>query len=346
MRRMSTGRMRYRAFGTAVLITFAAALASCGGGEEPYVRESYLMGTKAIVTIYGMDPGAADSAAAAGIREMHRVESILSTWREDSDLSRLNASPGGEPVRVPPEVIDVLAQAYAFSELTGGAFDVTARPLVRLWGFQGGEAALPSDEAIEAARQLVGWRKISFDTEASTVTLLGGATVDVAGIGKGYAVDRCAEILREHGVRRALVNLGGNMYAIGTPPGRKGWTIGIRDPESGTRMIGRLVIRDEGVSTSGNYENFVTIDGKRYGHIIDPRTGHTVDHVLAVTAVAATATAADAFSTAMFVLGPEDARAVVTADPSVRAVFSLPGGGCRAIGDFGGRLEMETSCGR
>jgi thiamine biosynthesis lipoprotein len=333
--------MSMRSSPCALLIGSLVAAVSCSGGGEPYVRESYLMGTKAIVTIYGMRADRADSAAAAGMREMHRIESILSTWRPQSDLSRLNAAPGGEPVRVPSEVIEVLGQAYAFSELTGGAFDVTARPLVRLWGFQGGEPVLPTDEQIEAARRLVGWRKISFDTQGSTVTLRDGATVDVAGIGKGYAVDRCAAVLRAHGARRALVNLGGNMRAIGAPPGKNGWTIGIRDPESEADLIGRLAIRDEAVSTSGNYENFVTIDGRRYGHIIDPRTGRPVDHALAVTVVAPTATAADAFSTGMFVLGPEGSRAVALIDPSIRAVFVLPGGRIDTVGSFDGRFSME-----
>lgn len=332
--------MKARHAAIALTLGLLVSAASCGGGE-PHVRESYLMGTRASVTIYGMRAARADSAAAAGLREMHRIESILSTWRADSDVSRLNAAPGGEPVSVPPEVIDVLGQAYAFSEFTGGAFDVTARPLVLLWGFQGGEAVLPSDEAIEEARRLVGWRKISFAEGDTAVILSGGATVDLAGIGKGYAVDRCAEVLRAHGVRRALVDLGGNMYAIGSPPGRDAWTIGIRDPESEQAMIGRLSIRDEAVSTSGNYENYVVIGGRRYGHIIDPRTGRPVEHVLGVTVVAATATAADALSTGMFVLGPEAAHAVVDIDPSVRAVFALPGGCFEFVGKFEGRLVME-----
>lgn len=333
-----------------LLPVLAAALSCSRGREEPLVRESFLMGTKAAVTIYGLPADEAEAAASAGLREMHRLEAILSTWRPDSELSLLNAASGGEPVRVSSEIFELLAESYLFSELTGGAFDVTARPLVRLWGFQreAGDtlAATPSDQEIEAARGRVGWRNIVFNMHDSTVTLTGGVTIDVAGIGKGYAVDRCASVLIEHGVKSALVNLGGNMYAIGRPPGRKGWAIGIRDPESPREIVGTLLVEDEGVATSADYENFVVIGGRRYGHIIDPRSGRPAEDVLSVTAIAASAAAADALSTGLFVLGFEMGRLVGEAYPSLRAVFALPDGTYDFIGRFGGRLEIGPGAAR
>jgi len=298
------------------------------------------MGTRGTITIYGLPEEEAGEAAAEATREMHRIESVMSTWKDDSEISRLNRGSEGKPFEVSKELAGLLEKARVFSEKTSGAFDVTAMPLVRLWGFQGGEAKLPTDEELAAALARTGWRKMRVDLEASTVTLLDGAQIDLAGIGKGYAVDRCAAILRERGVSSALVDLGGNMFAIGSPPGRDFWAIGIRDPEDPSGVIGKLLLSDEAVATSGNYENFVVIEGKRYGHIVDPRTGMTVDHVLGVTVVARTATESDALSTALFVLGPEDSRGIPEAFPGVRAVFALPGDVFEFTGDFGDRIEL------
>jgi thiamine biosynthesis lipoprotein len=298
------------------------------------------MGTRGTITIYGLSDDEAGEAAAEATREMHRIESVMSTWREDSEISRLNRDSNGKPFAVSRELAGLLERAREFSRETSGAFDVTAMPLVRLWGFQGGEAKLPSGAELSGALARTGWEKMLVDLEASTVTLLDGAEIDLAGIGKGYAVDRCVAILRERGVASGLVDLGGNMFAIGSPPGRDDWSIGIRDPEDPSGVIGKLLLRDEAVATSGNYENFVVIDGKKYGHIVDPRTGMTVDNVLSVTVVARTATESDALSTALFVLGPEESLGVPETFPGVRAVFALPGDAFEFLGDFGDRLEL------
>jgi thiamine biosynthesis lipoprotein len=223
--------------------------------------------------------------------------------------------------------------------MTGGAFDMTVGPVVELYGLKGGEPALPTGGQLAGALEKVGWEKVLLDRADTTVTLTGGAQIDLAGIGKGYAVDRSVEILRGRGIRSALVNLGGNIYAIGTPPRREGWTIGIRDPESRDGIVGKLTICEEGVATSGNYENFVVIGEKRYGHIIDPRSGTTVDSVLGVTVISRTAMAADALSTALFVMGPEESARLALKEPTIRAVFALPGDSFRFIGEFSERFE-------
>jgi thiamine biosynthesis lipoprotein len=298
------------------------------------------MGTRGTITIYGLGDEEAGAAAAEAAGEMHRIESVMSTWKEESEISRLNRDSGGKPVRVSAELFILLEKAYRYSELTGGAFDVTAMPVVRLWGFHGGEAKLPAESEISEALGKVGWKRMVLDRADTTVTLTGGCEIDLAGIGKGYAVDRCADILKAHGAERALVDLGGNMFAIGHPPGREYWSIGIRDPQDQSGVIGKLLIRDEAVATSGNYENFVIIDGKRYGHIVDPRTGTTVDHVLGVTVIAPSATESDALSTGMFVLGPEEGRRVGETLPGTSAVFALPGDLFEFAGNFGGRLEL------
>ncbi len=215
---------------TPVLLALSL-LSSCGRGERPFVRQTFVMGTRGAVTIYGLPGSDAAEVSAEAVREMHRIESVMSTWKEDSELSRLNRNSRGRPVTVSAELAYLLNVASMVSRDTGGAFDITAGPLVKLWGFQGGEARRPSKREIGEVLQRVGRSRMLVDMKNSTVTLLEGARIDVAGIAKGYAVDRCAEVLRRRGVGSALVDIGGNMFAIGAPPRARG--VVDRDQESG-----------------------------------------------------------------------------------------------------------------
>jgi thiamine biosynthesis lipoprotein len=227
-------------FKLSILILFLAFL-SCAREEEPFVKQTFVMGTRGTITIYGLASEDADSAASEAIREMHRIESVMSNWKEDSEVSRLNRDSQGQPVSVSPELFFLINKACLFSKLTGGAFDVTAMPVVKLWGFQGGEVKLPSETEIAGALEKVGWRKMILDAGDTTIALTEGAGIDLAGIGKGYAVDRCVWILKKHGATSALVDLGGNMFAMGKPPDREAWSIGIRDPRDPSSVIGKLV---------------------------------------------------------------------------------------------------------
>jgi thiamine biosynthesis lipoprotein len=332
---------------TTVLSLLAAACAvsaaSCAR-PEPYTAETFVMGTAAWVTVAGAGAAEAEEAAQEVFREFRRIESVMSAWADSSELSLLNAGAGSGPVAVSPELFALVDSSLRYSRGTFGAFDPTVRPLVLLWGFQGGEPALPSPGAIDSALALVGCDGISLDDEALAVSLPAGAQIDFAGIAKGYAVDRGAAILERRGIRRALVNLGGNIYALGSPPGGRGWRIGVRDPRGGLGTVGTILLADAAVATSGNYENFVEIDGRRYGHIIDPRTGRTVDGVLSVTVAAPTALAADALSTGFFVLGPVEAARALSSFEGVAALFALPNGvriEYKVLGEFGRRLVLD-----
>ena len=280
------------------LMMFACILvlyAACSR-ESPYTQESFVMGTMAQVTIFGMEAGDAEAAASAALNELHSVESVMSTWKERSEISVLNRESLGKPLLMSIELYSVIDSSVYYSEKTFGAFDITARPLVTMWGFQGGTPVLPDRERIAEALDHVGSEKIIWGEHSPRIGLPPGMELDLAGIAKGYAVDRCVVILKSYGVTSGLVNLGGNIYAIGAPPGKESWSIGIRNPVDTEQVIGSFSLRDDAVATSGNYENFVEIEGKRYGHIIDPRTGYPVDHVLSVTVIASTALAADALS--------------------------------------------------
>ena len=265
----------------------------------------------------------------------------MSNWIEDSEISRLNNESKGRPIEVSRELFDIIEASFKYSRMTSGAFDITARPIVKLWGFQGGSPKLPTDKEIASTLELVGYHRVGLDRKNLTVSLPAGMQIDLAGIGKGYGVDRCVSILKEHGVKSALVNLSGNMYAIGSPFGREYWSIGIREPHGEEGIVGKLLLKDEAVATSGNYENFVMIEGRRYGHIVDPSTGRTVDHILAVTVIAPGALAADALSTGMFVLGPEAGAAAAEKIPGLRAVYALEDDTYEFVGDFGKKLILD-----
>lgn len=322
-----------------MFIAVLLSVFSCSNEEKPFTKDTFVMGTVANVTIHGKSEEEAETIATAAFRELHSIESNLSTWKERSELSRLNRDSNGKPLLASWELYILADSSLYFSERTFGAFDITTRPLVKLWGFLGGTPTLPSDADIEEALKFVGSDKITLSKKVPRIALSPGAQIDLAGIAKGYAVDRCADILKDHGVTSALINLGGNIYAIGAPPGKDGWTIGIRNPIDTGKLIGSFMLKNEAVATSGNYENFVEIDGKRYGHIIDPRTGRPVEHVLSVMVIASTALAADALSTGFFVLGPEKSEEALKKLPGVKAHFITPGMGgtpftTRSIGGF------------
>ncbi len=329
---------------TLAILIMIIWVGSCSRPPSHYTKETFVMGTHASVIIYGRADSAAERISSAALGEMHRIEGIMSNWKGNSEISMLNRHSGRGPIRVSGEMVYLLQRAGYFSSLTGGAFDVTARPLVTLWGFQGGDPHLPSGDEIEGALRRVGTGRINIDTPAGTVELKQGTEIDLAGIAKGYAVDRCMSIIKSYGVEDALVNLGGNIKALGAPPGKEGWSVGIRDPRGSHRMAGSMVIRNQAVATSGNYENFVRIEGRRYGHIIDPRTGYPASDVLSVTVLTETALAADALSTGLFVLGPDESRRIRGAGKHKwKALFATAGNGetsFECLGEFGDRLEL------
>jgi thiamine biosynthesis lipoprotein len=316
----------------------------CSSSETPYTRETYVMGTQASVIIHGLEDSLAERISSEALGELHRIESVMSNWNEHSEISNLNRHSGNGPYKVSKELLYIISEAKYYSLLTSGAFDVTTGPLVKLWGFHGGKPNLPPGSEIDEALNRVGCSHILLDQQAGTVELKEGTEIDLAGIAKGYAVDRCMDVLEAGGARTALVNLGGNIKAIGKPPGKEGWIVGLRDPYGGNSVVGSILICDQAVATSGNYENFIEIEGKRYGHIIDPRTGYPVSDVLSVTVLAQSALAADALSTGLFVLGPSQTEGInLTQKHELKALFAIDereGLKFNKIGEFEERLKL------
>ena len=274
------------------------ALAACGA-QKPQEVALFAMDTYMTLSAYGDNAGEALTAAS---QEINRLEATLSRTIDTSDISRLNA---GEAVSVQQETRELLLRALSLAEETGGAFDVTVAPLVTLWGITSDAPHVPTQEEIDALLPLVGGEHVHMDTE---VTLDEGCAVDLGGIAKGYASGQVAHILRAYDVTSAVVSLGGNVYVCGSRPDGAPWNVGIQDP-AGTGYAATVALTDCFAVTSGGYQRyFVAEDGTVYQHILDPRTGCPADSdLLSVTVISDDGTAADAYSTALYVMGEQEA---------------------------------------
>jgi thiamine biosynthesis lipoprotein len=287
------------------------------------------MGTYAQAIVVTDDSAASLPDARAAHAALARVDSLMSNWTTTSEVARLNRLAAGETTLVQPEVARVLEAALRIWRESDGAYDVTVEPLVRLWGFLGGPKRVPAQAEIAAALRQVGGDRIRFDARSRALRFAApGVRVDLGGIAKGYAVDVASESLAARGVAHALVDLSGNMKALGHPPGASHWRIGVRDPRDRLPYLGTLqLMSGEAISTSGKYEQFVAANGRTYGHILDPRTGWPVEGLLSVTIVATTALEVDGWDTPLFVMGLERARQIASARGDFAAILVAPGVG-------------------
>ena len=273
------------------------------------------MGTVHTVTIFDAEGPEAASDARAYLLDLHRA---WSCFEEDSLISQINQAAGRQPVAVDEDTFEVLRQAKRYGRITEGAFDVTVGPLADLWRRAMEERQLPGDKAVWQALALVNFANVTLDEEAHTVLLeKAGQRIDLGGIAKGYAVDELRKRLRRHGVRRALLDLGGTVAALGC-----GLPVGIRDPfRLHGAPMGTLMLEDRIAVTSGVYERFAYMDGYRYHHVVDPRTGYpSKSGLVSVTLVGEKGGALDAFATAALILGMEKS-APMLAEQGMDAVF-------------------------
>lgn len=304
------------------------------------------MGVRARIVLYAKDEPTAQSAARAAYDRVAALEDIMSDYRATSELSRLSASAGGPAVDVSPELFYILTKSQELSRRSDGAFDVTVGPLVKLWRTARKSGKLPSKSELDAARRLVGWRKLHIEPEPSTPTALsrpgpgavskGGQTstagtarldtpgmlLDLGGIAKGYACDEAIRVLRKQGISSALVEMGGDIVVSDAPPGKKGWEIEIENAPDPARKV--VTLANRAVSSSGDTEQFVEIEGKRYSHIVDPRTGLGLTDRVAVTVIApngitSDGITSDGLSTAISVLGAKRGKTLARAYKGVSA---------------------------
>jgi thiamine biosynthesis lipoprotein len=318
------------------LVPLASAPSASSDTKSPEPRRvvfrTQTMGTWASLTLATTDSAGASDLAYRGLLVFHHVDSLMSNWTDNSEVARINREAGDHATLVHPEVAEVLGVARRVGEESAGAFDITVEPLVRLWGFLGGTPRVPSQSDIDRVLEQTGHDKLLFDEAARTIRFTRrDVRIDLGGIAKGYAVDRVAVVLRRAGARRALIDLSGNMIAMGDAPDHPGWRVGIRDPSGTLPYLATLTLHDQAIATSGDYEQFVDANGKRYGHILDPRTGWSARGLSSVTVVSERATFADAWATALFVLGPEAARRLARERADLSVVLIAPGADGKSV---------------
>ena len=281
------------------------------------------MGTTFRIIVYAPDEAAAKKAVKAAFARIAELNAIMSDYQPTSELMRLCEKAGGPPVEVSVDLFEILRKSEEFAKLTDGAFDVSISPVVRLWRKARRSRELPKAEEIKKALQPVDYRKIKLDAKGRTVQLLMlGMLLDLGGIAKGYAADAALAVLRQHGITRALVAAGGDIAVGDAPPDAPGWKVGIaplKNPDAPPTHF--LLLKNAGVSTAGDSEQFVEINGKRYSHIIDPKTGLGLVGRRSVTVIAPNATTSDGLDTGLCILGVERGLKIVEARDDLAALF-------------------------
>lgn len=317
----------------------------------PITRVRYLMGALCEITVTGTSGPQAtrqkdvEAAVEAAFEEIARLESILSDWIPTSELSRLNRRRQGETVRCSPDLFDFLTKAARLSEQTGGAFDITVGPLIRAWDIRGA-GRVPAEEELAAALGAVGWQRLLLDDASRSAHLTrAGMTLDPGGIGKGYALDAAARVLADRDVTSALLDFSGQILVIGKPPDAPHWTVSLAHPSLRDERICDIALPEGSIATSSNAERAPA--GGGHGHILDPASGQPVSWRGSVSVLARTGTEADAWSTALFVLGPEKGLSLVAATTPggiLSAIFLEPreNGDPRVLASEGVHCETNT----
>lgn len=272
-----------------------------------------LMGNRFELSVVSEDAAWADGCIQEAIGEIQRIENLFTTFSESSQVNKINAKAGLEPVQVDREVVELILRSKKISTLTQGAFDISYGSIdKRLWNFDTRMTALPDRATARRLVRLINFRNVIVDEKASTVFLKEkGMRIGFGGIGKGYAAGRAKQLLQEKGVRSGVVNAAGDLTAWGLQPDGRPWTIGIADPNSAQEIFSSLVITDTAIATSGNYEKYALIDGKKYAHTIDPKTGLPVQGIKSVTVICRDAEIADAMATPLMIMGIRAGLALV-----------------------------------
>jgi FAD:protein FMN transferase len=289
----------------------------------------HAMATRFEIVLHGENPVALRAAGEEALAEIEGLEARLSLFRAGSEIAHLNARAAQEPVRVTPELFALLQQAQKLHQESSGAFDITIAPLVRCWGFMGGSGHFPTPDDLAEVRAKVGMPLVHLNPADFTVRFAReGVMLDLGAIGKGYAIERAAEMLRDAGVTSALLHGGtSTVQALGHPPGEESWRIAIDSPPAATgaptTRLATVPLKDEAMSVSAIRGKFFQAEGKTYGHILDPRTGEPATGALLAAVVLPSATETDALSTALLTLGPAGHETIANLRPGMRTLLVI-----------------------
>ncbi|MBO0950141.1 FAD:protein FMN transferase [Fibrella sp. HMF5405] len=280
------------------------------------------MGSRFDITLVANDSAQAEQNIDLVIAEVSRIENLISDWRPDTQISQVNKNAGIAPVRVDPEVFTLTERALQLSRLTNGAFDISFAAMDRIWKFDGSMTEMPKPEAIRKSVEKVGYQHIELDPNQSTIFLKRkGMKIGFGALGEGYAADRCRAMMLAKGINAGIVNGSGDMSAWGKQPDGSDWTIGITNPLHNDTIFAIVPLRQPAVVTSGSYEKFVVFNGKRYAHIINPRTGYPATGLSSVTVFGPSTEKANGFSTSIMVLGKEAGLKLIRQYPEYQYIL-------------------------
>jgi thiamine biosynthesis lipoprotein len=302
-----------------VMMAGAQALFAQGNGLTRFTFTEYHMGIQARIVLYARDEAAATTACKAAYKRIEDLEAIMSDYRKDSELMQLCARAGQGPQWITRDLFRVLSRSKEIATQSGGAFDITVGPVIQLWRAARKETRLPDPGLLASAMRLVGIEKLKLDPLARTAELtVPGMRLDLGGIGKGFASDEALKVLRNYGVRSALIEMGGDLVLGDAPPGTRGWVVNV--PNAGGKD---LSFSNCAVSSSGDTEQFLEIAGVRYSHVVDPKTGQALTRRVQATVVAANGFTSDPLSTALTVMAPEDRPMLLRHYPCVQTFIRM-----------------------
>lgn len=303
----------------AALLCTSLSMGTSSAFAQWLTGEEAIMGTAIRVELWSDDKAAGEAAIAAVMGEMHRIDREMSPYKPESELSRINREAAERPVSISQEMFDILSRSIEFSKLSGGAFDITFSSVGYMYDYR--HRIKPTDKEIERALPGINYRHLQLDAKKRTVKFArAGVRIDLGGIGKGYAVDNGIALLKKRGITQAIVTAGGDSRVLGDRGGRP-WMVGIRDPRRKDNVVAVVPLINSAISTSGDYERYFEVDGVRYHHIINPKTGRSATGVHSVSVVGPDATTTDGLTKPVFILGPEKGLRLIESIPGADAVI-------------------------
>lgn len=288
------------------LLFFLFAISFSGHGQIVHKRKLWMLGSPYEVTVVAKDTIQGNLYIDMAIAETRRIENQISDWIPTTPISTINKNAGIKPIKVDAEVFGLVERALKISQITEGAFDISYASMDRIWKFDGSMKEMPTPEAIKKSVAKIGWKKVLLDPKEKTIFLKEeGMKLGLGGIGQGYIADKVKELLFSEGCTSGIINVSGDINAWGKQPDGKPWSVGIVNPMNKNKVFATFPLEDSSVETSGSYEKYVTFNGTRYSHIIDPRTGYPATGIVSVSVFAKQTEVADALATGIFVLGVE-----------------------------------------